>query len=71
MTTTFFKGDWFRTGDVGVQDADGFFKIVDRIKDMINVSGFNVYPNEIEDVIAGMDKVLEVAVIGVPDEKST
>ncbi len=69
--TTFFKGDWFRTGDVGVQDADGFFKIVDRIKDMINVSGFNVYPNEIEDVIAGMDKVLEVAVIGIPDEKST
>ncbi|HET8859051.1 AMP-binding protein [Marivirga sp.] len=69
--TTFFEGDWFRTGDVGVQDKDGFFKIVDRIKDMINVSGFNVYPNEIEDVIAGMDKVLEVAVIGVPDEKST
>lgn len=69
--TTFFEGDWFRTGDVGVQDADGFFKIVDRIKDMINVSGFNVYPNEIEDVIAGMDKVLEVAVIGIPDEKST
>ncbi|WMN11395.1 AMP-binding protein [Marivirga salinae] len=69
--TTFFNKEWFRTGDVGVQDADGFFKIVDRIKDMINVSGFNVYPNEIEDVIAGMEKVLEVAVIGVPDEKST
>jgi long-chain acyl-CoA synthetase len=69
--TTFFNGEWFRTGDIGVQDADGFFKIVDRKKDMINVSGFNVYPNEIEDVIAGMDKVLEVAVIGVPDEKST
>jgi long-chain acyl-CoA synthetase len=69
--STFFNGEWFRTGDVGVQDADGFFKIVDRIKDMINVSGFNVYPNEIEDVIAGMEKVLEVAVIGIPDEKST
>ncbi|MGJ3235491.1 AMP-binding protein [Marivirga sp.] len=69
--TTFFNGEWFRTGDVGVQDEDGFFRIVDRIKDMINVSGFNVYPNEIEDVIAGMEKVLEVAVIGVPDEKST
>lgn len=69
--TTFFNGEWFRTGDIGVQDADGFFKIVDRKKDMINVSGFNVYPNEIEDVIAGMEKVLEVAVIGVPDEKST
>ena len=69
--TTFFNGEWFRTGDVGVMDRDGFFKIVDRKKDMINVSGFNVYPNEIEDVIAGMDKVLEVAVIGVPDEHST
>jgi len=69
--TTFFNGEWFRTGDVGVMDEDGFFKIVDRKKDMINVSGFNVYPNEIEDVIAGMDKVLEVAVIGVPDDKST
>jgi long-chain acyl-CoA synthetase len=69
--TTFFNGEWFRTGDVGVMDKDGFFKIVDRKKDMINVSGFNVYPNEIEDVIAGMDKVLEVAVIGVPDEHST
>jgi len=68
---TFFNGEWFRTGDIGVQDEDGFFKIVDRKKDMINVSGFNVYPNEIEDVIAGMDKVLEVAVIGIPDEKST
>ena len=69
--TTFFNSEWFRTGDIGVQDKDGFFKIVDRKKDMINVSGFNVYPNEIEDVIAGMDKVLEVAVIGVPHEKST
>jgi len=69
--TTFFNKEWFRTGDIGVQDADGFFKIVDRKKDMINVSGFNVYPNEIEDVIASMEKVLEVAVIGVPNEKST
>ncbi|PTB97011.1 long-chain-fatty-acid--CoA ligase [Marivirga lumbricoides] len=69
--TTFFKKEWFRTGDIGVQDEDGFFKIVDRKKDMINVSGFNVYPNEVEDVIAAMDKVLEVAVVGVPDEKST
>ncbi len=69
--TTFFDKEWFRTGDIGVQDEDGFFKIVDRIKDMINVSGFNVYPNEVEDVIAGMDKVLEVAVIGIPDDKST
>lgn len=67
----FFPGNWFRTGDIGIMDADGFFKIVDRKKDMINVSGFNVYPNEVENVIADHDKVLEVAVIGVPDPKST
>jgi len=66
----FFK-DWFRTGDIGQMDEDGFFKIVDRKKEMIIVSGFNVYPNEIEDVIAGHPKVLEVGVIGVADEKST
>lgn len=69
--TTFFKGEWFRTGDIGTVDEDGFFRIVDRKKDMINVSGFNVYPNEIEDVIAAHPKVLEVAAIGVEDEKST
>src|SRR5690606_29175315 len=51
-------------------DEDGFFSIVDRIKDMINVSGFNVYPNEIEDAIAEHPKVLEVAAIGVPDDRS-
>ena len=67
----FFPDGWFRTGDMGMMDENGFFKIVDRKKDMINVSGFNVYPNEIENVIACMDKVLEVAVIGVPDQKST
>lgn len=70
-TENVFFDDWFRTGDIGVQDNEGFFKIVDRKKDMINVSGFNVYPNEIEDVVAGMDGVLEVAAIGVPDERST
>lgn len=63
--------DWFKTGDIGVMDADGYFKIVDRKKDMILVSGFNVYPNEIEDVVATCPGVLEVACIGVPDEKST
>jgi len=62
---------WLRTGDIGLMQPDGFFKIVDRKKDMILVSGFNVYPNEIEDVIAMHPKVLEVAAIGVPDEKST
>ena len=66
----FFEGGWFRTGDIGQMDADGFFKIVDRKKDMINVSGFNVYPNEIENVVAGHPKVLEVAAIGVPDPRS-
>jgi long-chain acyl-CoA synthetase len=66
----FFPGGWFRTGDIGFMDADGFFKIVDRKKDMIKVSGFNVYPNEIENVIAEHPKVLEVAAIGVSDQKS-
>jgi long-chain acyl-CoA synthetase len=64
-------GGWFKSGDIGVFDADGFIKIVDRKKDMILVSGFNVYPNEIEDVVAHHPKVLEVAAIGVPDAKST
>src|SRR5438046_8451062 len=62
---------YFRTGDIGVMSADGFTKIVDRKKDMILVSGFNVYPNEVEDVIAMHPGVLEVAVIGVPDPHST
>jgi len=66
----FFPGGWFRTGDIGVMDAQGFFKIVDRKKDMIKVSGFNVFPNEIENVISANPKVLEVAAIGVPDVKS-
>jgi long-chain acyl-CoA synthetase len=61
---------FFRTGDIGVMASDGFIKIVDRKKDMILVSGFNVYPNEIEEVIASHPGVLECAVIGVPDEKS-
>ena len=59
---------WFATGDVAVMDEKGFCKIVDRKKDMIIVSGFNVYPNEIEDVIASHSKVLEVAAIGIPSE---
>jgi len=66
----FWPGGWFKTGDIGLMDPDGFFKIVDRKKDMIKVSGFNVFPNEIENVIAGHPKVLEVAAIGVPDSKS-
>jgi long-chain acyl-CoA synthetase len=61
---------WLHTGDMAKMDEKGFFYIVDRKKDMILVSGFNVYPNEIEDVVAMMPGVLEVAAVGVPDEKS-
>jgi acyl-CoA synthetase (AMP-forming)/AMP-acid ligase II len=61
---------WLHTGDMAKMDERGFFYIVDRKKDMILVSGFNVYPNEVEDVIAMMPGVLEVAAVGVPDEKS-
>ena len=64
------KDGWLYTGDIAVMDREGYFRIVDRKKDMILVSGFNVYPNEVEDAIANMDDVLEVAVIGVPDDKS-
>jgi long-chain acyl-CoA synthetase len=69
-TGVFFPGGWFRTGDIGKMDEDGYFRIVDRKKDMIKVSGFNVFPNEIENVISSHPKVLEVAAIGVPDAKS-
>jgi long-chain acyl-CoA synthetase len=61
---------FFRTGDIGVVDEHGYFKIVDRKKDMILVSGFNVYPNEVEDVVTQMDGVLECAAVGVPDAKA-
>ena len=61
---------WLRTGDIARMDEKGYVYIVDRKKDMILVSGFNVYPNEIEDVVAQMPGVLEVAAVGVPDEKS-
>ena len=61
---------YFKSGDVGTMDARGYFKIVDRKKDMVLVSGFNVYPNEVEDVVAQMPGVLECAVVGVPDERT-
>ena len=61
---------WFKSGDIGVMDARGYFKIVDRKKDMILVSGFNVYPNEVEDVVAQLPGVLECAVVGIPDERT-
>jgi long-chain acyl-CoA synthetase len=63
-------GGWFRTGDIGRMDENGFFYIEDRKKDMILVSGFNVYPNEIEGIVVQMEGILEAAAIGMPDEKS-
>lgn len=62
---------WFKSGDMAVISADGFIKIVDRKKDMINVSGFKVYPNEVEDVLACHPDILEAAVIGVPDSEGS
>lgn len=70
-TALVIDGDnWLHTGDVAVMDEQGFFTIVDRLKDMILVSGFNVYPNEIENVISSHPEVLEVGAIGIPDEQS-
>ena len=70
-TSEVMLGDWLKTGDIAVMDKDGFIKIVDRKKEMILVSGFNVFPNEVEHVISSHPKVLEVGVIGVPDKKTT
>ncbi len=67
-TAEVLKDDWLATGDVAQMDENGFFRIVDRKKDMIIVSGFNVFPNEIEEVVAGHEKVLEAAAVGVPHE---
>jgi long-chain acyl-CoA synthetase len=69
-TAKVMDGAWFKTGDIGIIDEDGFIKIVDRKKEMILVSGFNVYPNEVENAIASHPGVLEVGVIAMPDEKS-
>ena len=69
-TAEVLKDGWMSTGDIGIMDEDGYFKIVDRKKDMILVSGFNVYPNEIEDVLAMHPKVMESAAVGVKDAKS-
>jgi long-chain acyl-CoA synthetase len=62
------RDGWLFTGDIGKMDAEGYFTIVDRRKDMIVVSGFKVFPNEVEAVLAGLAGVKECAVIGVPDE---
>jgi long-chain acyl-CoA synthetase len=64
------KDGFFKTGDIGIMDEEGFFKIVDRKKDMILVSGFNVYPNEVEEAIVAHKGVLEAAAIGIPSDKS-
>lgn len=69
-TAKTIKNGWLHTGDVGLMDPDGYFRIVDRIKDMILVSGFNVYPNEVEEALAAHEGILECAAIGVPDEES-
>jgi len=69
-TALAIRNGWFHTGDVAVIDADGYFKIVDRLKDMILVSGFNVYPNEVEDVLYHHPAISKCAVIGLPDERT-
>jgi len=69
-TAKSLRNGWFHTGDVAVMDDDLTFRIVDRKKDMIIISGFNVYPNEIEEVIAAHDKVMEAAIVGVPDART-
>ncbi len=68
-TEKVFLDGWFRTGDIAIQDSDGYYSIVDRKKDMILVSGFNVYPNEVEAVLVAHEKVLEAAVIGISDDQ--
>ncbi|MFY0606732.1 MAG: AMP-binding protein [Cyclobacteriaceae bacterium] len=69
-TDIVMDGEWFKTGDIAFFDSEGFLKIVDRKKEMINVSGMKVFPNEVENVIAQLDGVLEVGVIGVPHKNS-
>jgi len=69
-TAKVMQDGWLKTGDVGYVNADGYFTITDRKKDMILVSAFNVYPNEVESVVASHPGVLECGVVGVPDEKT-
>lgn len=64
-----FRGGWFHTGDVGYKDEDGYYYIVDRIKDMIIRGGFNVYPREIEEVLMSHPEISLAAAIGVPDDE--
>ncbi len=69
-TAKTIRDGWLCTGDIGIMDADGYFRVVDRKKDMVIVSGFKVFPNEVEDIVQGHPKVKECAVIGIPNEKS-
>jgi long-chain acyl-CoA synthetase len=69
-TALAIRNGWFHTGDVAVMEPDGFFRIVDRLKDMVLVSGFNVYPNEVEDVLYHHPAISKCAVIGLPDERT-
>jgi long-chain acyl-CoA synthetase len=69
-TALAIRNGWFHTGDVAVMDPDGFFRIVDRLKDMILVSGFNVYPNEVEEVLYHHPAISKCAVVGLPDERT-
>jgi long-chain acyl-CoA synthetase len=69
-TARVLRDGWLRTGDVAVSDDEGYLSLVDRLKDLIIVSGFNVYPAEVEDVVATHPDVAEVAVIGVPSERT-
>ncbi|WYL95195.2 MAG: AMP-binding protein [Gloeotrichia echinulata IR180] len=66
-TAQVMKNGWFHTGDIGYMDSDGFFYVVDRLKDMVNVSGFKVYPTEVENVIYQHPAIAEVAVYGIPN----
>lgn len=70
LTYATIRDGWLHTGDIAVMDEDGYIRIVDRKKDMILVSGFNVYPNEVEDAIAKLEGVVEVSVIGIPNDKT-
>ena len=69
-TALSIRNGWLHTGDVAVMDEDGYFFIVDRLKELILVSGFNVYPNEVEEALYRHPKISKVAVIGVPDDKT-
>jgi long-chain acyl-CoA synthetase len=66
----FVDGDWFRTGDIGSVDADGFVRIIDRIKELVKTSGFNVSPSEVEEILRTFPGILDAAVVGLPSEQS-